>query len=191
MTDYKDKLIMEENPTFEHIEDKNLKNQPCYDKDGNFLGWFSRSVAVVSFIYCKNKKGRWCILASQRGKGTPDPEFVGAWNACCGYVDYNETLKGAAVREIKEECGLHLSEDDLEMEGINDDPNGDKRQNITVHFVGVLVDVEAESFKFSHKYNEKDEVGDIKFIELEDIDKYKWAFGHDKLIRKYASMYNL
>ena len=41
MTDYKDKLIMEENPTFERIEDKNLKNQPCYDKNGNFLGWFS------------------------------------------------------------------------------------------------------------------------------------------------------
>ena len=195
MTDYKDKLIMEENPTFERIEDKNLKNQPCYDKNGNFLGWFSPSIAVVSFVFCKNKNDKWCILAAQRGKGTPDPEFIGAWNCICGYHEFYtkeskyKTVKDSAIREILEETGLHLSTDDLEFEGYDDNDN--KRQNVTFHFVGVLVDVEAESFKFSHKYNEKDEVGDIKFIELGDIDKYKWAFGHDKLIRKYASMYNL
>ena len=182
-----------------HMEEKKYempvkgkkKNQPCFDKEGNFLGWFSRSMAVVNFIFCKNKKGRWGVLASVRGEGTPDPELRGSWNCPCGYLDWNETLEGAAVRELREETGLHVSEDDLELEGINSDPKDDKRQNVTFHFVGVLVDVESENFRFSHAENEKDEVGEIKFIDLCDADKYKWAFNHDTLLKKYASMYNL
>ena len=35
--------------------DKKLVNQPCYDKEGNFIGWFSRSMAAAIFIYCKDK----------------------------------------------------------------------------------------------------------------------------------------
>lgn len=167
------------------------QNQPCFDKNGEFLGWFSRSVAVVAFVFCKNKKEQWCVLGSVRGKGTPDPELIGKWNCVCGYVDFNETLKDAAVREVHEETGLHLTTDDFELEGINDDPKSDKRQNITCHYVTIMHDVDAEDFRFTHKYNEKDEVDEIKFIPLNDIKNYEWAFGHEKLIRKYAKIYDL
>ena len=167
------------------------RNQPCFDNNGVFLGWFSRSNAVVNFIFCKNRKGHWCILAAVRGEGTPDVELRGSWNCPCGYLDWNETLEEAAVRELREETGLHVSVDDLELQDINSNPKDDKRQNVTFHFVGVLVDVEAEDFTFSHKENEKDEVGEIKFIDLCDIDHYQWAFNHENLIKKYAKMYNL
>ena len=74
-----------------------MKNQPCYDKNGKFLGWFSRSNAVVCVTFAKDLDGIVYVLASDRGEGTPDPEFVGAWNLVCGYLDFNETLEEAAT----------------------------------------------------------------------------------------------
>ena len=32
----------------------------------------------------------------------------------------------------------------------------------------------------------KNEVEDIKFIPIEDIDKYEWAFNHENLIKSYS-----
>lgn len=63
------KELMEIDSKYEKPVTGKKKNQPCFDKEGKFLGWFSRSVSVVTFIFCKNKRGRWCVLASQRGKG--------------------------------------------------------------------------------------------------------------------------
>ena len=42
--------------------------------------------------------------------------------------------------------------------------------------------------KFSFKYNEKNEVDEIRFIRLNDIDKFKWAFKHDEIIRTIFPM---
>lgn len=44
-----------------------MKNQECYDKNGKFLGWFSRSMAVAVFVFAKDKDGDWCVLGSERG----------------------------------------------------------------------------------------------------------------------------
>ena len=70
--------------------------------------WISRSVSIVMFVFCKNLRGEWCVLASQRGEGTPDPELINAWNCQCGYLDYNETTKEAAQRETLEETGIKV-----------------------------------------------------------------------------------
>ena len=35
-----------------------MENQPCYNKEGKFIGWFSRSMAVAGFVYCKDRRGR-------------------------------------------------------------------------------------------------------------------------------------
>ena len=170
------------------------ENIPCYDKDGNFLGFFSRSNAVVSFVFCQGKNGHWYILAAQRGKGTPDPEFVNAWNCPCGYLNWGETRQQAAQRELREETGLSLPLDVFNEETTRDNPAGDKRQNIITDYVCVITDKLVEDIKFSHKENEKDEVGDIKFVDissLSNLTKYNWAFGHKDLIEKYARMYNI
>ena len=73
-------------------------------KDGKEY-WVARNVAVVCFVFAPIN-GEWCVLANQRGKGTPD--FQGLWNAPCGYLDYNETTKEAAKREVYEETGIQL-----------------------------------------------------------------------------------
>ena len=88
--------------------EKKLVNQPCYDKEGNLIGWFSRSMASAIFIYCKDKDDNWCVLASERGEEAAD--FRGFWNCTCGYLDFNETTKDCAMRELYEETGLLIDE---------------------------------------------------------------------------------
>ena len=166
-----------------------MKNCECYDKEGNFLGWFSRSVAVVGVTvlryYDQDGNQENYILASQRGPGTPDPEFVGKWNLCCGYLDFGESCEEAIVRETLEETGVDITRSKHFVLGVNSDPNADKRQNVSIRY-GTLLRGKKEDYEkqFSHALNEKDEVGDIKFIRLDEIDNYEWAFNHDDIIRE-------
>ena len=163
------------------IPKKTLANQPCYDKYGRFLGWFSRSMAVAVFMYCKDKDGNWCILASERGKGAAD--FRGLWNCVCGYVERDTTLVENCIKEVHEEVGVDIKEDDLVLVGIEDSPSAN-RQNVTFRYAVVFNGKSVDEFEFSHEWNEADEVGDIKWIPLKDIDQYSWAFGHDKRIKE-------
>lgn len=160
---------------------ENEVNQPCYDKYGRFLGWYSRSVAAAVFTFCKDKEGNWYVLGSERGEEAAD--FKGYWNCICGYLDHSETLKAAAAREALEECGVELEETQLEFVGYEDSPTAN-RQNVTFRFAAVINDRTIDSFKFSKKGNEGKEVGDIKWIKIENVDHYKWAFNHDERIKE-------
>jgi len=159
---------------------KQWVNQPCYDAFGRFLGWFSRSMAVAIFVYCKDQDGDWCILASERGEEAAD--YRGFWNCCCGYLDFNETTKDAALRELYEETGVFISdESSVKFVGYEDSPEAN-RQNVTFRFAVFIEDGVTSDFSFSKKNNEGKEVGEIKWIKLSDVDNYLWAFNHDKRI---------
>ncbi len=158
-----------------------LANQPCYDEYGRFLGWFSRSMAVAVFIFCKDKDGEWNILASERGSGTPD--FQGYWNCVCGYVERDTTIAENCVKEVHEELGIYISENDLEFLGFEDSPTAN-HQNVTFRYSVIYTDRTTDDFLFSHQWNESNEVGDIKWIPVKEIDQYKWAFGHEKRIKE-------
>ena len=166
----------------------NLVNQPCYDKAGNFIGWYSRSVAVVGFVFCKDKQGVWHVLGSERGAGTPDHQ--GMWNCPCGYLDFNETTMQAICREVKEEVGIIINESDVEFIGYEDVPTAN-RQNITFRFAVVINDKTIDALPFSHEGNEENEVGDIRWIALTDLGQYEWAFGHGKRIIEIATLKGL
>ena len=136
--------------------------------------WISRSTAVVGLIFTEDNGIK--ILAGKRGSGCPDE--VGKWALPCGYVDYNESVKDACAREIKEETNLTVDKSLLYFMNYNDDLEG--RQNITFRF-----------FSFGSKYKEqfitgafadKDEVDEVKWIGLEEIGNYDWAFNHKNLI---------
>ena len=164
------------------ISSKLLVNQPCFDKYGRFLGWFSRSMATAVFVFCKDKNNEWHVLASERGAEAAD--YRGFWNCCCGYLDFNETTKQCAIRELQEECGVSVAEDALELMGYEDAPTAN-HQNVTFRFRALINDRTIDEIKFSKKGNEGKEVGDIKWLKLSDIDTYKWAFNHDKLIKEF------
>lgn len=145
-----------------------------------FIGWYSRSVASCLFVFCKNEKGSWCVLASERGKGAAD--FQGYVNCPCGYLDFDETAADCARRECYEETGIDLDVNNIHFISYEDDPVTANRQNVTFRFYTVIFDKKTTDFKFSKEHNESDEVGWIGWIPVEEIHKYKWAFNHDKRI---------
>ena len=157
-----------------------LENQPCYDRYGRFLGWFSRSMATALFVFCKDENGDWCVLACERGEEAAD--FRGMWNCPCGYLSRNETTKECAVRECFEETGVKLPIESLIFIGYEDDPVKANRQNVTFRFAAKIEDRITSDFKFSKEHNEGKEVGKIAWVKVKDIDNYEWAFNHKNRI---------
>ena len=163
-----------------------MKNYCIIDNEGR-EHWISRSIAVVVFLFAKDIYGDLYILAEQRGKGTPDPEYVGKYCVPCGYLDYDETIVQAAQRELMEETGLNLPISDFKLLNFNDIPESDKRQNVTFRYiVNSNVPIEDLSKLFTTKNSEKNEVESIKFISLTNIDNYEWAFNHQELIKEIS-----
>lgn len=145
-----------------------------------FIGWYSRSVATCLFVFCKNEKGSWCVLASVRGEEAAD--FQGYWNCPCGYLDFDETTAACARRECYEETGVDLDVNSLKFINFEDDPVTANRQNVTFRFYAIIQDKKTSDFTFSHANNEGKEVGRIEWIPVENIHSYKWAFNHEKRI---------
>ena len=142
--------------------------------------WYSRSVAVTHFVFCKNLNNEWCILANERGSGTPD--YQGYWNCPCGYLDFNENGEEAAQRETFEETGLYLKKENINFWRVSTSPLNN-RQNVSIFYYSVL-DGNCEDFKLSNKGSEKDEVSNIKWIPINNTSDYDWAFNHPSLIRE-------
>ena len=165
-----------------------MKNFPVIDKATGREHWISRSIAAVVCIIAKDKSGDEYVLAVQRGKGTPDPEYVGKYCMPCGYLDYDETVAQAAQREVKEETGLTFPVTDFKLVTINDNPFDDKRQNVTFRYL-VKSDILVNELElmFTTKNSEKDEVSGIRFIKLSNIELYEWAFNHETLIKEIAT----
>ncbi len=162
-----------------------MVNQPCFDKFGKFIGWFSRSMATAIFVFCRDKNGVLHVLASERGKGAAD--FQGYWNCPCGYLDFGETTKQCAIRELEEETGIGVSEDIVRFINYEDDPVTANHQNVTFRFGANITDNTIEDLSsFSKKHNEKNEVGKISWVPVKDIDKYQWAFNHKTRIIEIA-----
>lgn len=139
--------------------------------------WISRSVAVSVFLYIKDGEEEY-ILANKRGEGSAD--YQGLWNCPCGYLDFDETAEQAGVREVLEETGYILDENDLIFMTLNTDPR-ENRQNVSIRFdayksLEELKRVEMEG-------GEENEVAEVKLINIKDIDKYEWAFGHKEIIK--------
>ena len=159
-----------------------MKNFPVIDKETGREYRISRSIAVVVAVFAKEGEDNF-VLVVQRGKGTPDPEYVGKYCLPCGYLDFDETCAQAAQRELMEETGVNLPISDFKLVSINDNPKGDKRQNITLIYV-VRCPVSTKELKlmFTTKNSEKDEVSSIRFINMRYLDLYELAFNHDTLI---------
>lgn len=163
-----------------------MKNFSIIDDRTGREYWISRSIAVIAILFAYDLKGKQYVLTVKRGKGTPDPEYVGANCLPCGYLDFDETTQEAAARELFEETGVKVNPEDLHLLSINDNPFDDKRQNVTFrYFIEIKgIPVEGISQILTSKFSEEDEIELIKFIPVTEIDNYKWAFNHDKIINQ-------
>lgn len=147
--------------------------------------WISRSIAVSGFIFGKCQyNNQYYILANKRGSGCVD--YPGYWNCPCGYLDYDENLNQAMIRELYEETGIQLSETDIYPIYINSDPK-ENRQNVTVRYIGIVDDI--LFYDFSTEHSEENEIEEIRWIPVDAIDAYKWAFNHNLIIREMFNDY--
>jgi len=157
-----------------------MKNFPVQVNDKEF--WISRSLSVEGFIFTYNKGLK--ILANKRGKACPNN--IGKWNCPCGYLDYDETLQQACSREIKEETGLIIDPSLLEFLWIDSSPKG-KTQNVSVAFFSYESNYENQIL--TTEFADLDEVEEIKWIGIEELDKYDWAFEHNYSIIRISLEY--
>ena len=154
--------------------------------------WISRSVAVAVSIYTFID-GKLCILANKRGTGLPGQNFSnpGKWNVVSGFIDYDETLKEACIREVHEETGVDISNVELKLMLIDDSPKR-SGQVILFRYIGFYYNPQ-NKITLTNKYAEPKEVDDVKFIPIDELDNYDWTSeNHKEKIKEYGNyiLYN-
>ena len=140
--------------------------------------WISRSVAVLAIVLAKSADG-WNILVNKRGDGTPD--YQGCWNIPSGYVDFGETCEEAASREVFEECGVKIDPSAFSLFAVESNPMTSSKQNITIRYI-TYMPPEFLHIALSTINSEYHEVDDIRWVSLNDIDGYEWAFNHKAIL---------
>ena len=164
-----------------------MKNFPV-KKNGRQY-WISRSIATVSLVY-GHFNGKWHILANQRGIGLPNN--VGKWNCPSGYLDYNETIRQCAAREIHEETGIYINEDKLELFAFDDSPKRGGNQIVMFQYWTALsYGTKEEAYKdMTDKYSEPNEVMAIEWIPIDRLDDFIWVSeGHKaRILREYETI---
>ena len=140
-----------------------------------------RFCAVAGFIYAI-VDGKYSILVNLRGEGTPD--YQGCWNAVCGFLERYENSYEGIAREIREECGFEIDTDDLRIIHVETDPDECNNGNVTIRhraFLGKII-----PHYVNREGGEENEVDNIKWIPVDELDNYKWAFNHAKTTKLYA-----
>ena len=166
--------------------------------------WLSRSAAVVSIIAIDS-----VVLMVKRGPGCPDA--VGKWVLPCGYVDWDENLTNAAIREIYEETGVNIitlidsvksapgiiiSMNSFDGDGcpvfVRSAPNQDAKQNISNYMV---LDIHSTA-DFNYALPDRDlsvvssqEVSDVQWFTLTALAKMEESgvigFSHYQKIKQF------
>lgn len=147
--------------------------------------WSGRYCAVSAFIFGIFPDGIK-ILANKRGLGTPD--YQGYWNCPCGFVEADETLEQACSREVLEETKYFIHPNAFQFVNIESDPKICNNGNITIRYYAILREIpEITNFEGG----EKNEVDEVKWISIDEIESYNWAFNHLTRIKEIYNMINI
>lgn len=137
-----------------------------------------RFCAVSGFIFAI-VKGKYSVLVNKRGNGTPD--YQGYWNCPCGFLEIYENSKEGIAREILEECGFQIDLDDLKVIYVETEPKECNNGNVTIRHKAFLGKIAPHYV--TREGGEENEVSDIRWIPVEDIGAYKFAFNHYNTIK--------
>lgn len=149
------------------------RNRQILGVDGETY-WVHRAVAVCVIAVHNNK-----FLLNKRGENAPD--FQGCWNLPCGYLDFDETTKEAAARELFEECGVKVNPDNFQFLYVDDKPTSNK-QNVVFHYV-VSLNGEMETTADNADDGEVEEIG---YFTKEEIENMSMAFNHKEIIQRFV-----
>ncbi|MBN1899943.1 NUDIX hydrolase [Candidatus Sumerlaeota bacterium] len=88
--------------------------------------YYNPSLTTDVVLIATDEKGERRVLLIKR----KNPPYQGRWAFPGGFIDENETLKQCALRELEEETGVGLSENDLSLLLVADDPERDPRKRV-------------------------------------------------------------
>ncbi|MEM7794772.1 MAG: NUDIX hydrolase [Cyanobacteria bacterium P01_C01_bin.118] len=159
----------------------------CVTVDGEEI-WISRSVTVLAIlvVVCD---GSAYVPLNKRG---PDlPSEVGKWGLAGGYLDYDETIGGAVIREVWEELGLDLEalHTQHRLVGSLDQPSlvfsePLRSQNVTMHYPLMLFLKDSTKLPQLNPQVGKGEVTDVGWFPLEEALQMNLAFSHQESLRR-------
>lgn len=159
----------------------------CVVVDGEEI-WVSRSVTVLAILIFIHQQQIYVPL-NKRG---PDlPSEVGKWCLPGGYLDYDETIGGAVMREVWEELGLDLDylQTHHRLEGSLDQPSlvfsePRRSQNVTMHYpLVVFLNPDADLPTLNPQVSQG-EVTDVGWFPLQEVLAMELAFNHQDILSR-------
>ncbi len=162
----------------------------CVVVDGEEL-WISRSVTVLAIlvVICD---GNAYVPLNKRG---PDlPSEVGKWCLAGGYLDYDETIGGALMREVWEELGLdlHALQANHRLVGSLDQPSlvfsePRRSQNVTMHYPLMVFLNSGTDLPHLAPQVSVGEVTDVDWFPLAKALEMELAFNHQEILNHFLS----
>ncbi len=136
------------------------------NKQGKYIYDWPRPMVTVDAVVFRHLAGKWQLLLIKR-KNEP---FVGKWAFPGGFVDMDEELEDAVIRELAEETSLTgVSLEQLHTFGkVGRDPRG---RQITIAFMGIATEQQS-------KVKAGDDAADAKWFDIDNLPK-DMAFDHD------------
>jgi 8-oxo-dGTP pyrophosphatase MutT (NUDIX family) len=164
----------------------------------------SRACAVVGVVLACTPNGM-CVLIEKRSDKMMDE--AGKVGIPCGYLDWDETLYEAMMREVYEETSLYIPDyekyvifdNNKQPFHVKDNPKTDNRQNVSHIYLTVLdfngeSKADRESFPADIENFTCRETAWVKWMKLLDFyntcQNYEWAFNHDETIKSAILFFN-
>ena len=154
------------------------------DEEGNVIGKEERKVV--------HEKGLWHIhvgvwIMNQKGellfqKRSPNKSRnPNKWTRTGGHVDANETPLKGIQREVEEEIGVKIPEENFELIDIEKNKFDEHNHHFTYNYF-VLVDYNIEEYTM-----QPEEVSDLKYISIEEIEEIKKNNDENYTLTKWDS----
>lgn len=135
------------------------------------------------------RRSKYYVLANKRGKGTPD--FKHMWNLPCGFIEPSESGPECVRREILEECGIDIPAKLFIFLETDTRPTTRNKGHITLRYL-TIIDKNTKGIDTSHfdeigtTGGEENEVEERKWINIDDVQNYLWAFNHADVLKRIS-----
>ena len=162
-----------------------MKNWSYKITEGEHAGetlWSGRYCCVAGFIFSHTNGNNVRVLAVKRGQGCPD--FQGMWCCPCGFLEADETGEEGIARETYEETGYDFPAKEFDLFKVETEPELCNKGHVTLMYVHILNQHEIENYVNKDWLPFDRESEEVKWIPIDEISKYDWAFGHDKIINE-------
>jgi len=157
-------------------------NKCIKDENGNEQ-WISRSTVVIPIVFKLNEEtGEIFTLVEKRG---PAVSHSGEWCCPCGYLDWDETLQQACQREVREETGLELSQENIIFVAVDSNPKT-TNQSVDLWYMCWAMDKDFDTSKIETT----DEVLDVKWLKVAQVYKKVFLFKRISMKIFKKSIYN-